>query len=387
MKWSFHIGRLLGIDVRLHVTFLLILAAIAIGQWAEGGSLPGVLGTLAFFLALFGCVLLHEFGHALMARRFGICTHDITLLPIGGVARLARIPEKPTQELAVALAGPAVNVGIAAIMAVWLTVTGTWEPASTLLASSGGFIERLFAVNVFLVLFNMIPAFPMDGGRVLRALLAMRIEHGRATRIAANIGQALACVLAIVGLLSNIFLIFIAVFVWIGAGREATAAEVKSALGGVPVREAMLTDFRTLSPDDTLSEATRLVMAGSQEDFPVVDGSGLVGVLTHERLFEALREHGDSILVAEVMSRSFFTVEPNDRLDTVLARDDGSPAVIPVMSGGHLVGLLTEQNVSERLMIRSALAARNHDTVEVSCRTTARYGASITLHPARTARS
>lgn len=356
MKWSFKLGRMLGIDVYIHVTFLLLLAFVAVTHWLAQGSVAAVVAGAGFFLALFACVLLHEYGHALMARRFGIATHDITLLPIGGVARLERMPDKPIQELWVALAGPAVNVGIAAILAVWLTISGSWEPFSTLSTTGGSFAERLIAVNVFLVLFNLIPAFPMDGGRVLRAMLAMRLEYTRATRIAATIGQSLAVVFGFVGLFTNPFLLLIAVFVWIGAAHEAAAAEMKTSIGSLPVREAMLTDFRTLSPGDTLGDATRLLIEGSQQDFPVLADGVVVGVLTHSRLFEALREHGERALVSEAMEQDIRTLRPDEPLESALFREESGPTALPVVRDGRLVGLLTAENIGELLMIRGALA-------------------------------
>ena len=197
---------------------LLLLAWVALSHWRAERSAAAILGGLAFILALFVCVLLHEFGHALTARRYGVRTRDIILLPIGGVARLERIPEKPRQELWIALAGPAVNVVIAVALAVWLQVTGGWQPVEELTVTGGSFVERLLVVNIFLVVFNLIPAFPMDGGRVLRALLGLKLDYVRATQIAASIGQALALGFGFLGLFSNPFLVFIALFVWIGAG-------------------------------------------------------------------------------------------------------------------------------------------------------------------------
>jgi Zn-dependent protease len=358
MKWSIHLGRMLGIDVFLHVTFFLLLGVIAIAHWLAHGSLTAVIGGVGFFVALFACVLLHEYGHALAARRFGIATRDITLLPIGGIARLERMPDKPLQELWVALAGPAVNVVIAAALAVGLMLSGTWEPLSALSTTGGGFIDRLLAVNVFLVLFNMIPAFPMDGGRVLRALLALRLEYARATRIAATTGQALAVVFGFIGLFSNPFLLLIAVFVWIGATQEAAATDMKAAIGGLPVREAMLTDFRTLSPHDTLSDATRLLIEGSQQDFPVLDDGRVVGVLSHARLFEALREHGEWTRVAEVMEHDFRTLSPDAPLEGALFQAEPGGTVLPIVRDGRLVGLITAENIGELMMIRAARALR-----------------------------
>jgi len=194
MKWSWKIGKLAGVDLYVHATFLLLLGWVALSYWSAGKSLDAVVSGVGFILALFACVLLHELGHALAARRFGIATRDITLLPIGGLARLERMPEDPRQELWVTLAGPAVNVVIAAALYIWLTLTNGWAPLSQLSVSSGPFLERIMVANVWLVVFNLIPAFPMDGGRVLRALLATRMEYLKATRIAAGLGQGLTFV-------------------------------------------------------------------------------------------------------------------------------------------------------------------------------------------------
>ncbi len=186
MKWSWKIGQLAGIDIRIHAAFLLLLGWIGAGYWATGKGLGAMLAGVTFIAAIFACVVLHELGHALMARKFGIGTTDITLLPIGGLARLERMPEEPEQELWIALAGPAVNVVIAAILYGWLAVNHEWEPLRLLKVAAGPFVERLFFANVSLALFNLIPAFPMDGGRVLRALLALRMPYPRATQTAAS---------------------------------------------------------------------------------------------------------------------------------------------------------------------------------------------------------
>lgn len=354
MSWSYKLGRFLGIDVFIHFTFLLLLAFIGVSNWLATQSLAGVIGGVGFFLALFTCVLLHEYGHALMARKYGIPTKDITLLPIGGVARLERMPENPVHELWVALAGPAVNVVIAAALGAWLLITGAWEPLTSLSTTSGGFAERLLVVNLFLVLFNLIPAFPMDGGRVLRALLAMRYDYAYSTRIAARVGQGLAVVFGFIGLFSNPFLILIAFFVWMGAAQEAAATEMKSSLGGLPVREAMLTDFQVLTPSDRLSDASRLLIEGSQQDFPVVDQGTVVGILTHHRLFDSLREKGEWTYVGDVMEREFHTLRSDELLEVALTNAFPGMTVMPVLRGGQLVGLLTAENVGELMMIRAA---------------------------------
>ena len=210
------------------------------------GTLAAANGII-FLLALFLCVVLHEFGHALVARRYGIQTADITLLPIGGVARLERMPEKPDEELRVALAGPAVNLIIAAVLAVVLYATGSLQGLTSLTQTSGSLLQRLLPVNLFLALFNLIPAFPMDGGRVARALLAKRMEYTQATQVAATLGQVIAFIFGLIGLFSNPFLVFIALFIYMGAAQEASMVQVKSALEGIPVSKAMLTEFHTLN--------------------------------------------------------------------------------------------------------------------------------------------
>ena len=294
MKWSWKIGRLWGIEVYVHATFLLIVGWVAYSYWMQFHNLDAVLGGVAFILALFACVVLHEYGHALMARRFGVKTRDITLYPIGGVARLERIPEKPIEELWVAIAGPAVNVGIAIILGLYLLPSAGLPAISGLSVTSGSFLVRLLAVNVLLVAFNLLPAFPMDGGRVLRALLAMRMDHLRATQVAATVGQAMAFLFGILGLFGDPFLLFIAFFVWIGAEQEANMARIKHSLGGIPVSRAMLTNFKTLATTDTLANAVDLILSGTQQDFPVMQDEHVVGMLERDTLIRGLSAAGQS---------------------------------------------------------------------------------------------
>ncbi len=356
MKWSWKLGQVAGIDVYMHATFLLLIGWVALSHWLEGRTLAAVLSGIAFILALFACVVLHEFGHALTARKYGIKTRDITLLPIGGVARLERMPDNPIQELWVTLAGPAVNVVIALVLFVWLGLTTGLEPLSQLSVTSGSFLERLMLVNVSLVLFNSIPAFPMDGGRVLRALLALRMEYTRATQVAASIGQGLAFLFGFIGLFTNPFLLFIAFFVWIGAAQEASMVQMKSALGGIPVSRAMLTDFRTLSPHDSLARAVELVLTGAQQDFPVVGNGHVEGVLTRGDLLTALTQQGQGALVRDVMRHEFQTVDSFEMLEKAFARlQDCDCHTLPVTHNGRLVGLVTMDNVGEFLKIQAAL--------------------------------
>jgi len=229
-------------------------------------------------------------------------------------------------------------------------------PLSGLSMTGGPFIERLLLVNISLVLFNLIPAFPMDGGRVLRALLAIRLEYTRATQIAASIGQGIALIFGLVGLLTNPFLVFIAFFVWIGAAQEASMVQMKNALGGIPVGQTMLTDFQLLSPRDLLGRAVELILTGSQTDFPVVENNTVVGVLTRSDLLAALSRQGQAVPVSDFMRREFQTVDANEMLDLAFARLQSCDChTMPVTYHGQLVGLLTTENIGEFLMIQSAL--------------------------------
>ncbi len=359
MKWSWRVGEFLGIRVYLHATFLLLVGWIALTHFIQGRTLQSAVAGALFTGAIFLSVLLHEYGHALAARKFGIGTRDITLLPIGGVARLERMPEEPKQELWVALAGPAVNAAISGALFVLLMAAGALQPLSGLSATGGPFLERLMIANVFLALFNLLPAFPMDGGRVLRALLATRLPYVRATKIAGFLGQGMALLFGLAGLFGNPFLLFIALFVWIGAAQESAAVEAKSALGDVPVGSAMITDFQHLSPGEPLSRAVELVLAGSQQDFPVVDGQRIVGILTRSELILALAQYGQEEPVGEVMTRTFESADIADTLQSAYERlQTGLAPALPVTRNGRLAGIITAENVGEYLLIRAALGAR-----------------------------
>lgn len=359
MKWSWKIGEIGGVGIYIHATFLLLIAWIGFIYWNESRSLASTLEGIGFILTLFLCVLLHELGHSFSARRYDIKTRDITLYPIGGVAQLERMPDKPMQEFVVALAGPAVNVVIAAILYLYLSLADGFPTLEEIETAESSFAFRVLAANVFLVVFNLLPAFPMDGGRALRALLATFLDYGQATQMAASIGQGMALLFGLVGLLFNPILIFIALFVWIGAGQEATATMMKHSLSGIPVSHAMLTDFRTLAPTDTLGRASDLILAGSQIDFPVIEEGRLVGLLTRSELMEGLTSRGRDAAVSESMQTEFVTVHPYDMLDRALARHrECGCYTVPVTDGTRLVGLMTTENIGEFLMIQAALQAR-----------------------------
>ena len=357
MIWSWKIGTLFGIPVYVHTTFLLLMGFILLMQWREDGNLVAAIGGVLFILAIFATVVLHELGHAVTARRFGIRTKDITLLPIGGIARLERMPDVPRHDLWVALAGPAVNLAIAAIVFSISTLAGT-HPVLALPAAAVGTIDRFVAINVWLAVFNLIPAFPMDGGRALRALLAERTNCVRATQIAASLGQGVALIFGVIGFLYNPFLVFIALLVWMGASGESLAVQKQAALTGIPVTHAMMTDFRTLDAGEPLQHAVALVLAGAQRDFPVTENGRLAGVLTRDALVSALAAGRADIPVGKVMSREFQTADAHELLESAFQQPQSCQChVLPVLQHGHVVGLLTPDNVGEFLMFRGVGAS------------------------------
>ena len=356
MRWSWKIGRLAGIGVYVHATFILLLAWFAIRAYSVGGG-AAALASIVYLIALFAIVVLHELGHALTARRYGIGTRDITLLPIGGVARLDRMPEEPRQELAIAIAGPAVNVALALLFALIARVNGGssgWSPG---LFPGAGLAEELVRINVVLVLFNMIPAFPMDGGRVLRALLAMRLGYYRATAIAARLGQAFAVLFGLYAMfkLEQPLLAIIAIFIWIVASAESGSVQLRSALGDTLVEQVMIRQLYVLSPEDTLRRGVDYVLAGFQQDFPVVTGGRLAGLLTRTDMLKAITERGQDTPVGEVMRTAIGTVGPLERVDRALGLlQQSGMQTLPVVRDGILVGVITTDNISEYLMVRAA---------------------------------
>ncbi len=363
MRWSWKLGQVAGIGIFVHWTFLLLIAWVVYIYVSLGSDLAGVLDGIVFVLAVFGCIVLHELGHALTARRYGIRTRDITLLPIGGVARLERMPDDPTQELWVALAGPAVNLVVAAVLfpvvALGLGMAVLLDPAllSHAFFVGSGFLVRLLIVNVLLVAFNLVPAFPMDGGRVLRSLLAMKLDYVQATHIAATVGQVLAILFGIAGVFAHQpWWLFIALFVYLGAEQESHMVQVRSVMRGVPIRAAMVTRFRTFSQDESLASALNELLVGQQQDFPVMDRDEVVGMLTRSDLLAALAQGKRDVPISEVMRRDCRVVEEAEMLDRTFQRmREWECPTLPVLREGRLVGLITLENVGEWMMIQSAL--------------------------------
>ena len=353
--WSRKLVTVAGIDVHVHGTFLLLIAFLAFSDLVAGkGAAAIVRGTL-LILAVFTTVVLHEFGHALTARRFGIRTKDITLLPIGGIARLERMPDKPREQLLVSAAGPAVNVLIALLLFGVLQATHGPVAFEGMRHASGSFLTQLMWVNVSLAVFNLLPGYPMDGGRILRALLAMRMAPERATQTAARVGQGFAVILGVVGLFTNPFLMVIAAFIWLGAKAEHSVSTVTVALAGLSVRHGMITEFKTVSATDALSQAVELTLAGFQQDFPVMDGSRLVGVLTYGDVLRGLAEQGPHLSVQQAMRGDYGTATPTEMLGGALTRmHQGASRVLMVVEDEKLVGLVTAANIGELIALEAA---------------------------------
>jgi Zn-dependent protease len=337
MRWSLVLGSIGGTAIRIHVTFLLFLVWLGAIYYREGGASAAWQGT-ALIVLIFLCVLLHELGHVFAARRYGIKTRDVTLWPFGGIASMEQMPEKPGHELIVALAGPAVNVVIAAGLLLWLgprlnpeTLTEIENPAVSLAA-------KLAGANIMLVLFNLIPAFPMDGGRVLRALLAMWMGNARATELAAAIGQGFAVLFAVLGIFYNPMLIIIAVFIFLAASAETAQAQLRAVAQGTLVSDAMITKFQALGTSATVNDAADALIRTTQTEFPIVDGAGrLRGVLTRDAMIKALKERGPDTPVLEVMQADIPTVPARSKLETALRS---------LMAKRPVIGVLTPRIVS-----------------------------------------
>jgi len=359
MKWSWKIGEFLGIGLYMHATFPLLLAFVAFPALFYDGDIVGAAESIGFILVLFVCVVLHEYGHALAARRYGIQTQDITLLPIGGVARLERMPEKPSQELVVAAAGPMVNLAIAVVLGVVMLLAGTTMPWTGLGWGNESFIEQLFTVNVVLILFNLIPAFPMDGGRILRALLATKLDYARATQYAARLGQGIAIVFGIAGFFINPVLVLTAIFIFVGAQGETQMARVRSKLAGMTAGQAMRTNIRAVAPTERVSQAVNVVLATGQQDLPVVENGRVVGMLTREALVKALTQLGSYVPVSAAMESDVTTVEADQGLATASETMQAHGlASLPVTQNGMLVGLLTFDGIREFVRLRTAMNPR-----------------------------
>jgi Zn-dependent protease/CBS domain-containing protein len=358
-RLSLRIARIAGIDVYVHVTFFLLLVWVAASELLKGASVRAAASGVVLLLCVFATVVLHELGHALTAKRFGIRTKDITLLPIGGVARLEKMPERPLHEFLVAIAGPAVNVALAVLLGVALLLLGQPLVPQAPELTDDPLLTRLLWINLSLAAFNLLPAFPMDGGRVLRAALAMTMERARATEVAALLGRAMAALFGVLGLLFSPMLVLMALFIWVGAGVELAGERMKALLGGVTVGDTMITEFHTLAPGEPVRRAVDLTLASFQDEYPVVDDERVVGLLTRLDVTRALAEQGPDSPVGAAMHRDFKRATPSEPADEALHRlDEGECRTLVVVDGERLVGLLTPENAAEYVGFHRALTDR-----------------------------
>lgn len=360
MKGSLRLGKIFKVSIEIHWTFVFILFWVIFSELRSGGTMENAMMSVFFVLMLFVCVVLHEFGHILVARKYGSVTKKITLLPIGGIASMDRIPEKPKQELLVAIAGPAVNIAISLLLLLVVPISFLSEQDPEYLETMlehvtfQNMLLYLLAANVMLALFNFIPAFPMDGGRIFRAIMAMKVGRVRATKIAARLGQFLAIIFFFVGLFYNPFLIFIALFIFIGAFGESQYVQQEALIKGYKVKDAMLTQISVLTPENTIGDAVRLLLIGTEKNFIVSEGSKIVGIVYHNDIIE--HSHQKNMPVRNVMKTAFQTLDINTSLKEVfkiISRQRKN--FFPVLQNQELKGAIDLTNLSEFILIQSKL--------------------------------
>ena len=363
MKWSYKLVRIAGIDVSVHITFFLLLLWFAMVSWRQTQEWSAVLTGIAFILVLFACVVMHEFGHALTARRFGINTRGITLLPIGGVASLEKMPDDPKEEIQVALAGPAVNGVIATLLWLYFVATSSMPTVDDVSNNDIPFLFQIMVINIMLAVFNLLPAFPMDGGRVLRAVFALFMPHNDATQRAAMVGQTFAFALAVLGIMYNPWLILIAGFIWLAGSAEANMEKMQTSLHKIPVADAMITDFHQMDSHDTLQAVIDATLHGSQKDYPVIEGGRPRYVLTQSALLQALQSHSPDSRLKELELPDIVLADHDESVESIFKRLQGEqrPALVGVMQNGRLAGIVNLDNILELIRINSALQSRVKD--------------------------
>lgn len=365
MKGSFKLGKIAGIGIFIHWTFSLLILFIIFINYKSGQNTSQIIWSVAFVLSVFITVVLHELGHALAAKNYNIKTKDITLLPIGGLARLERIPEKPLEELVVALAGPLVNITLAFITGIFISIPDNAEQLTAELAngiSSNNFFLNFFLVNFWLAIFNLIPAFPMDGGRVLRALLSFKLQRHVATKISARIGQILAIAFILFGFFTSPFLIFIGIFVIIGAQVEADYTESKFMLKGFKVQDIIMKDYQTIDSNEKIKTAIELLLNSQNKNFLITENNIPVGTLNRDQIIMALSKKGDDEFIYNVMDRNLIFLNSNSLLENVfeLIQENKSTLML-VMENKELVGTLDIENLLEFILINEVKIKKAHD--------------------------
>lgn len=347
MRWSIPVGKLFGIPIRVHLTFLLLLAFIWYVEASSQGAGVGFY-SLVFWILIFICVLLHELGHSLVAQSYGLTIASIVLLPIGGVSQINEIPRDPIKEVAITVAGPAVNFLLAAIILLFGKMVFPSLQFSVISLQSGSMIVDLFWANILLGLFNIVPAYPMDGGRILRGLIAMKREYIEATKLAADIGKAFAIAFIIAGFFYNWWLILIGIFVFSGASSEVEATVLSTTLEKIRASDLMVTDFRTISPQEPLTAVVEKSLHTFQNDFPVVEDGRFVGILTRSSVIESLHHRLHDTLVKDIAKKDFPTILPDaSAADALTAMRTSHVTVAPVERDGTLYGIITIEKLLE----------------------------------------
>lgn len=356
MKYSLYLGRVSGIKISVHWTFLILIAWIVFANMRSGLGPNEILWSVGFILTIFLCVILHELGHALTAQRFNIKTKGISILPIGGVAQLESIPEEPKEELLIALAGPAVNIVIAVLLYPFVNFASAIGEFETLeRIGPGNFLIALMTINLWLAIFNLIPAFPMDGGRVLRALLAFKLSHAKATAVAASVGQVLAIVFVFFGFFYNPFLIFIGFFIFLGAQSEAVFARSKFMLKGFTVNDVLMQDVPVINDQASVKDAVSMLLNSQNKNFVVNNEGKPVGTLSRDEIIKALGEKGETASVNEIKDQNMVLLSPDMPLEKAwqILQQERKPLML-VMSDGSLAGVVDEENMAEFILIQTA---------------------------------
>jgi Zn-dependent protease len=357
MKGSLKLGRIAGIGLFVHWTFLLLIGYIIFSNYRAGHDAGQTTWSVVFVLSIFVTVLLHELGHALAAKRYHIDTKDITLLPIGGLARLEKMPEKPSEELVVAIAGPAVNIALAIITGLFIQLPAMNELSVQL---SGGinasnFFLNFFIVNIWLAVFNLIPAFPMDGGRVLRALLSMRLKRHVATQVAARIGQAIAVGFVLIGFFVNPFLVLIGLFIFIGAQAEASYTQAQSMLKDYRVRHALMREYRKVESGETLGTAVKMLLNGQNKSFVVTQDGLVTGILSRDEIIRGLSEKGEDQLIGNIMNRQIIRLDADMPLEEAYLKSrEHSTDLMVVVQNDQIIGTIDTENILEFIMVQTA---------------------------------
>jgi len=351
MRWSFQIAKFFGIPIRVHITFFLLLIFIGLYGSRLQGARSGLFGIVSIIL-IFLCVIIHEFAHSLVARKYGVKIKDIILLPIGGVSEMEELPSQPKQEINVALAGPLTSIVLSLIFFFAYRLLFPEAKAVNISIFQGNLLLNLFAINLMLAIFNLIPAFPMDGGRVLRGILGLKMDLLQATRVAVGIGEFLAILFFFFGLFFNPWLALIAVFIFLGAEGEKRATELKVEIADIPVRVAMLTNIEPISPDNTLGQVLEKICHGLQQDFPIMEGKEVLGILSREIFFSALHNHSKETRIREIMSREFTSTTEDAPLSEVFQRMNSEKlSVLPVMQGKIFKGLISLEQIGKYHML------------------------------------